>query len=60
MAASSKKWVLAIIVVALVFPLLKPIFPNFVSDYRPFLFTTRIISPIALPGPNLLTGFTGQ
>jgi len=60
MAASSKKWVIGLIVLALVVPLLKPIFPDAISDYRLFLVSTMIIASIAVLGLNLLTGFNGQ
>ncbi|WP_421999883.1 branched-chain amino acid ABC transporter permease [Reyranella sp.] len=58
--AGSKKWVLGLIVLALVTPLLKPVFPDYISDYRLFLFSTMIIASIAVLGLNLLTGFNGQ
>jgi branched-chain amino acid transport system permease protein len=57
---TAKKWVLGLIVVAFVLPLLKPIFPDAISDYRLFLVSTMIIASIAVLGLNLLTGFNGQ
>ena len=60
MAASSKKWVLGIIALAILVPLLQPVFPDVVSDYRLFLVSTMIIASIAVLGLNLLTGFNGQ
>lgn len=60
MASTSKKWVLGIVVLAFVVPLLKPIFPEAISDYRLFLVSTMIIASIAVLGLNLLTGFNGQ
>lgn len=58
--AASKKWVLGLIVVAFLLPLLKPVFPELISDYRLFLVSTMIIASIAVLGLNLLTGFNGQ
>jgi branched-chain amino acid transport system permease protein len=60
MAASSKKWVLGAIVLAVLVPLLQPVFPDVVSNYRLFLISTMIIASIAVLGLNLLTGFNGQ
>src|SRR5262249_38003434 len=60
MAASSKKWVLGVIALAVLVPLLQPVFPDVVSDYRLFLVSTMIIAAIAVLGLNLLTGFNGQ
>lgn len=60
MASTSKKWVLGIVVLAFVVPLLKPFFPDAISDYRLFLVSTMIIASIAVLGLNLLTGFNGQ
>ena len=57
---ASRKWVLALTVFALVVPLLKPVFPDAISDYRLFLVSTMIIASIAVLGLNLLTGFNGQ
>jgi branched-chain amino acid transport system permease protein len=60
MAGSSKKWVLGAIVLAVLVPLLQPVFPDVVSNYRLFLISTMIIAAIAVLGLNLLTGFNGQ
>ena len=60
MAGSSKKWVLGAIVLAVLVPLLQPVFPEVVSNYRLFLISTMIIAAIAVLGLNLLTGFNGQ
>lgn len=57
---TARKWVLGLVVVAFVMPLLKPIFPDAISDYRLFLVSTMIIASIAVLGLNLLTGFNGQ
>ena len=51
-------WVL--IALAVLVPLLQPVFPDVVSDYRLFLVSTMIIAAIAVLGLNLLTGFNGQ
>jgi branched-chain amino acid transport system permease protein len=55
-----KKWVLPLIVLAFVIPLLRPVFPDVISNYRLFLVSTMIIASIAVLGLNLLTGFNGQ
>lgn len=60
MASTSKKWVLGIVILAFVVPLLQPVLPDVVSDYRLFLVSTMIIASIAVLGLNLLTGFNGQ
>ena len=60
MPAFPKKWLLVIIVLAVVVPLLKPLVPDLVSDYRLFLVSTMMIAAIAVLGLNLLTGFNGQ
>ncbi|SKA21928.1 amino acid/amide ABC transporter membrane protein 2, HAAT family (TC 3.A.1.4.-) [Enhydrobacter aerosaccus] len=60
MPAFSRKWVMALVVLAIVVPLLQPLFPDLVSDYRLFLVSTMIIAAIAVLGLNLLTGFNGQ
>jgi len=60
MAGSSRVWVLGAIVVAVLVPLLQPVFPDVVSNYRLFLISTMIIASIAVLGLNLLTGFNGQ
>ena len=49
-----------LIVLAVVIPLLRPLFPDVVSDYRLFLVSTMMIAAIAVLGLNLLTGFNGQ
>jgi branched-chain amino acid transport system permease protein len=41
-------------------PLLRPVLPDLVSDYRLFLVSTMMIAAIAVLGLNLLTGFNGQ
>src|SRR6201987_3888309 len=55
-----KKWLWVVLVVAFGVPLLAPVFPDVVSDYRLFLVSTMIIAAIAVLGLNLLTGFNGQ
>lgn len=60
MSASSKMWVTVLIALALVVPLLHPLMPDLVSNYRLFLVSTMIIASIAVLGLNLLTGFNGQ
>lgn len=55
-----KKWLVVVVAVALLWPLLHPVFPDTVSDYRLFLVSTMIIAAIAVLGLNLLTGFNGQ
>ena len=60
MAASSKKWLWALLALAFLVPLLRPVLPDVVSDYRLFLVSTMIIAAIAVLGLNLLTGFNGQ
>jgi branched-chain amino acid transport system permease protein len=51
-------WVL--IALAVLVPLLQPLLPDVVSNYRLFLVSTMIIAAIAVLGLNLLTGFNGQ
>src|SRR4029450_9604931 len=60
MKASSKKWLWALLALAFLVPLLRPVLPDLVSDYRLFLVSTMIIAAIAVLGLNLLTGFNGQ
>src|SRR6187200_3688646 len=60
MTATSKKLLIGLIVLAFQVPLLKPVLPDIVSDYRLFLVSTMIIASIAVLGLNLLTGFNGQ
>ncbi len=55
-----KKWLAPLIAIAFLWPLLQPVLPDFVSDYRLFLVSTMIIAAIAVLGLNLLTGFNGQ
>jgi branched-chain amino acid transport system permease protein len=55
-----KKWLIIALILGVVFPLLKPLLPDFVSDYRLFLVSTMMIAAIAVLGLNLLTGFNGQ
>jgi branched-chain amino acid transport system permease protein len=60
MPAFPKKWLLVLLVLAFLVPLLNPLLPDVVSDYRLFLVSTMIIAAIAVLGLNLLTGFNGQ
>ena len=60
MASLSKKWPWIFVALGLLIPLLQPVMPNIVSDYRLFLVSTMIIAAIAVLGLNLLTGFNGQ
>ena len=60
MPSFPKKWLALIIVVAFAWPLLRPVMPDIVSNYRLFLVSTMIIAAIAVLGLNLLTGFNGQ
>ncbi|MDP3159125.1 MAG: branched-chain amino acid ABC transporter permease [Reyranella sp.] len=60
MASSAKKWPWILVVLGLLIPLLQPVMPDIVSDYRLFLVSTMIIAAIAVLGLNLLTGFNGQ
>ncbi|MGE5150582.1 MAG: branched-chain amino acid ABC transporter permease [Rhodospirillaceae bacterium] len=60
MAASSKRWLIVLLVLAFGLPLLQPVMPDVVSSYRLFLVSTMIIAAIAVLGLNLLTGFNGQ
>jgi len=55
-----KKWLAVLIAVAFIWPLLRPLMPDVVSNYRLFLVSTMIIAAIAVLGLNLLTGFNGQ
>ncbi len=57
---SSKKWLWVLIALAFLVPLLRPVLPDIVSDYRLFLVSTMMIAAIAVLGLNLLTGFNGQ
>ena len=60
MPAFPKKWLWVLLALAFLVPLLQPLFPDVVSDYRLFLVSTMIIAAIAVLGLNLLTGFNGQ
>jgi len=60
MSATSKKLLWVLLALAFLVPLLRPVLPDIVSDYRLFLVTTMIIAAIAVLGLNLLTGFNGQ
>lgn len=60
MPAFPKKWLIILLVLGVVVPLLQPLLPNLVSDYRLFLVSTMMIAAIAVLGLNLLTGFNGQ
>jgi branched-chain amino acid transport system permease protein len=55
-----RKWLIVLIVLGVVIPLLRPVLPDTVSDYRLFLVSTMMIAAIAVLGLNLLTGFNGQ
>jgi len=55
-----RKWLALLLALAVVAPLLQPVLPDIVSDYRLFLVSTMIIAAIAVLGLNLLTGFNGQ
>jgi branched-chain amino acid transport system permease protein len=55
-----RKWLIVLLVLAVVVPLLRPWLPDVVSDYRLFLVSTMMIAAIAVLGLNLLTGFNGQ
>jgi len=60
MPAFPKRWLIVLLVLGVVIPLLKPLLPDMVSDYRLFLVSTMMIAAIAVLGLNLLTGFNGQ
>jgi branched-chain amino acid transport system permease protein len=60
MPAIPKNWLWALIAAAFLWPLLMPLMPDVVSNYRLFLVSTMIIAAIAVLGLNLLTGFNGQ
>jgi branched-chain amino acid transport system permease protein len=60
MPAFPRKWLAVLIALAVVIPLLHPVLPGLVSNYRLFLVSTMIIAAIAVLGLNLLTGFNGQ
>src|SRR6266852_2626748 len=60
MPAFPKKLLWVLLALAFLVPLLQPVLPDVVSDYRLFLVSTMIIAAIAVLGLNLLTGFNGQ
>jgi branched-chain amino acid transport system permease protein len=60
MPAFPKKWLWGLLAAAFLIPLLRPVLPDMVSDYRLFLVSTMMIAAIAVLGLNLLTGFNGQ
>ncbi len=60
MPAFPKKWLWLLLALAFLVPLLQPLLPDVVSNYRLFLVSTMIIAAIAVLGLNLLTGFNGQ
>ena len=60
MPAFPKTWLWSLLALAFLVPLLHPVLPDLVSDYRLFLVSTMIIASIAVLGLNLLTGFNGQ
>jgi branched-chain amino acid transport system permease protein len=60
MSATAKKWLWLVLALAFLVPLLRPVLPDLVSDYRLFLVSTMMIAAIAVLGLNLLTGFNGQ
>jgi branched-chain amino acid transport system permease protein len=60
MSATSKKLLWVLLALAFLVPLLRPMLPDLVSDYRLFLVSTMMIAAIAVLGLNLLTGFNGQ
>jgi branched-chain amino acid transport system permease protein len=60
MPAFPKKWLVVLLALAVAIPLLQPVLPDIVSNYRLFLVSTMIIAAIAVLGLNLLTGFNGQ
>jgi len=60
MPAFPKKWLIVLLALGIGVPLLRPVMPDVVSDYRLFLVSTMMIAAIAVLGLNLLTGFNGQ
>ncbi|HEY6719395.1 MAG TPA: branched-chain amino acid ABC transporter permease [Reyranella sp.] len=60
MPAFPKKLLWVLLALAFLVPLLQPVLPDVVSNYRLFLVSTMIIAAIAVLGLNLLTGFNGQ
>ena len=59
-ALPSGRWVAVLVALAILIPLLHPVMPDTISNYRLFLVSTMIIAAIAVLGLNLLTGFNGQ
>ena len=57
MPAFPRKLIWVLLALAVLVPLLQPVLPDVVSNYRLFLVTTMIIAAIAVLGLNLLTGF---
>src|SRR5262249_25654010 len=60
MPSFPRKWLAVLIALAILIPLVHPVVPDLVSNYRLFLVSTMIIASIAVLGLNLLTGFNGQ
>src|SRR5882724_12203391 len=60
MPAFPRTWLWVLLALAFLVPLLQPVLPDLVSNYRLFLVSTMIIAAIAVLGLNLLTGFNGQ
>src|ERR1700716_845629 len=60
MPAFPRTWLWVLLALAFLVPLLQPVLPDVVSNYRLFLVSTMIIAAIAVLGLNLLTGFNGQ
>jgi branched-chain amino acid transport system permease protein len=60
MPAFPRTWLWVVLALAFLVPLLQPVLPDLVSNYRLFLVSTMIIAAIAVLGLNLLTGFNGQ
>lgn len=60
MPAFPKKLLWVLLALAFLVPLLHPLLPDVISNYRLFLVSTMIIAAIAVLGLNLLTGFNGQ
>ena len=60
MPSFPRKWLAVLVALAILIPLLHPVMPDLVSNYRLFLVSTMIIASIAVLGLNLLTGFNGQ
>jgi branched-chain amino acid transport system permease protein len=60
MPAFPRNLLWGLLAAAVLVPLLQPLLPDVVSNYRLFLVSTMIIAAIAVLGLNLLTGFNGQ